>query len=201
MNPLKLIGWAFVGLLLVAGFFWWNRHQDAQYAADLAIWKSKYHAADSALADRNAQRDTATAANTASIPVYIKGRDRIIHDTVPSHQAANVKACFELADQRISACEKARRADSAVIAAQDSVIKILKDKPEPKERRFQFYGAAGYSVRVDSAGTQMAPAFRAGIDSKLLGPIRLATDAQLSLPRKGHATPMWQGNIMARINF
>lgn len=201
MNPLKLIGWAFAGLLLIAGLFWWNQRKDSQYAADLAIWKQKLHASDSTLGAVVSRRDTATAVNTASIPVYLKGKDRIIHDTVPSHQAGNVKACFELADQRISACEAARKADSAVIAAQQNKIKVLESKPEPQPKRFQFYGAAGYSVRVDSAGTQMAPAFRAGIDSKLLGPIRLATDAQLSLPGKGRSNPMWQGNVMARINF
>lgn len=201
MNPWKLVGWVFLGLALVGGAIWWNRRQDSQHAADLALWKQRLHVSDSSLAVASLQRDSATAANTASIPIYIQGRDRIIHDAQGTPAAPAVKACFELADQRISKCEASRKADSVVISAQQDKIKVLESKPEPKEKRFQFYGAAGYSARSDSAGTQMAPAFRAGIDSKLIGPVRLMTDAQLSMPGKGHSQAMWQANVFARVNF
>jgi hypothetical protein len=201
MNPLKLIGWAFGSLLLVGALFWWNQRQDSQYAAQLAVWKAKYAHDDTLHKAAVDSAYFAGQANAQSIPVYIAGKTKIVHDAAGTAAAPQVKACFDLADTRISACEKSRRADSVLIARKDSIIVDLKNKPEPQPKRFQFYGAAGYSVRSDSAGTQMAPAFRAGIDSKLIGPVRLMTDAQLSLPGKGHATPMWQGNIMARVNF
>lgn len=201
MNPLKLIGWAFGALLVVGALFWWNQHKDSQYAAALATWTVKKKA-DEAVA--KAAVDSAYVAgveNSQSIPVYIAGKTKIIHDAAGTPAAPLVKACFESADARISACERSRKADSVVIAKKDSVIKDLENKPEPQAKRFQFYGAVGYSARVDSAGTQMAPAFRAGLDSKLVGPVRLMTDAQLSLPGKGHANAMWQANVMARVNF
>ena len=200
INPWKLIGYVVVGLLIIAGGVAWNRHKDSQYAAAKAAWQVELHARDSVLAVVVEQRDQAAAANAQSVPVYLAGRTRILHDTVHTPEQ-NLQACFDLADERISACEKARQADSAVIVAQQGKIKTLEAKPEKRSPRFQMYGAAGYSVRVDSAGTQMGPAFRAGIDSKLIGPVRLLTDAQLSLPGKGHASPLWQANIMARINF
>lgn len=201
MNPFKLIGWVFVGLLLVGGAVWWNRHQDSQHAADLALWKQKLHVSDSSLAVASLQRDSATAANRASIPVYIQGRDRIIHDAAGTPAAPAVKACFELADQRISKCEASRKADSVVINAQQDKIKVLESKPEPQAKRFQFYGAVGYSVRFDSAGTQAAPAFRTGVESRLIGPVSLTIDAQLSMPGKGHSTPLTQVTPMLRVNF
>lgn len=201
ISPWKLVGWVFVGLLLIGGAVWWNRRKDSRYEADKAAWKAELHARDSVLADVVRQRDEASLANTRSVPIYLEGKTRIIHDAAGTSAAPAVQACFELADQRISACEKSRKADSAVIVAQQAKIKTLESKPEPREKRFQFYGAAGYSVRVDSAGTQMAPAFRVGIDSKLIGPVRLMTDGQLSLPGKGHAQSLWQANVMARVNF
>lgn len=201
ISPWKLIGWVVVGLLLIAGLVAWNRHKDSQYDTALAQWTTKTKA------DKDAAKVAADSAyvageeNAQSIPTYLAGKTKIIHDAAGTPAAPAVKACFEAADARISACEKSRKADSVVIAKKDSVIKDLENKPQPQEKRFQFYGAAGYSVRSDSAGTQMAPAFRAGIDSRLIGPVRLATDAQLSLPGKGHSAPMWQANILARINF
>lgn len=201
ISPWKLIGWVFAGLLVVAGIVAWNRHKDSQYAAALATWTTKKKADDLAAKAAVDSAYVAGVENSQSIPVYVAGKTKIIHDAAGTPAAPLVKACFETADIRISACERARKADSVVIAKKDSVIKDLENKPEPQAKRFQFYGAAGYSVRVDSAGTQMAPAFRAGIDSRLVGPVRLMTDAQLSLPGKGHSNPMWQANVMARVNF
>jgi hypothetical protein len=201
ISPLKLIGWVFGALLLVGGIFWWNRRQDTNNAAEVAVWKKKY--ADDTLAAKAAKDSAYQAglANAQSIPVYIHDRATITGKAANTPAASLVKACFESADARISACEKSRKADSVVIAKKDSVINDLKNKPTPQEKRFQFYGAAGYSARTDSAGTQMAPAFRVGLDSKLVGSVRLMTDAQLSLPGKGHAQSMWQANVMGRVNF
>lgn len=197
---MRLIGYVFLGLLVIAGIFAWNRHKDSQYDVAQAEWKQKLRASDSTLAAVSNQRDTATAANTASIPIYIKGKDRIIHDTL-STPTQRVQACFDLADARISACELARKADSLVISAQQSKIRVLEARPEPQLPRFQVYGAAGYSVTISDKTTQTAPAFRAGIDTKLLGPVRLMTDGQLTMPGKGRANPMWQMNLLARVNF
>lgn len=201
MNPWKLIGWVFLGMALIGGAVWWNRHRDQGDAAAMALWQKKF--TDDTLAHRAAVDSAYQAglANAQSIPVYLKGRTQIIHDAAGTPAAPAVKACFELADTRISACEKSRKADSVLIVRKDSIISDLEHKPVPQPKRFQFYGAAGYSVRNDSAGTQMAPAFRAGIDSKLIGPVRLMTDAQLSMPGKGHSQAMWQANVFARINF
>ena len=200
INPWKLIGYVVVGLLIIAGVFAWNRRQDAQYAAEIARWKVELHARDSVLAEVVKQRDEATAANARSVPVYLAGRTRILHDTVHT-PAENLQACFDLADARISACELARKADSAVIVAQQGKIQTLEAKPEKRDPRFVLYGAAGYSVTIAEKETRTAPAFRAGIDTKLLGPVRLTTDAQLTMPGRGRSNPMWQGNIVARINF
>lgn len=135
------------------------------------------------------------------MPVYLAGKTKIIHDAAGTPAAPAVAACFAAAETRISACERSRRADSVVIAKKDSVIHDLENKPEPQPKRFQFFGAVGYAARFDSAGTQAAPAFRAGIDSKLIGPVRLTADAQLSMPGRGHSTPMTQVTVMGRVNF
>lgn len=197
---MKLIGYVIVGLLAIAGVFAWNRHKDSQYETALAAWKIENHARDSVLGVVVQQRDEATAANAESIPVYLEGKTRLLHDTVHT-PAQNLQACFDLADTRISACEKARKADSAVIDAQSEKIRTLEARPEPQLPRFQMYGAAGYSITIAEKETRAAPAFRAGIDAKVLGPVHLATDAQLTMPGRGKSNPMWQGNIMARINF
>lgn len=201
ISPWKLIGYVVVALLIIAGVFAWNRHKDSQYAVAVAQWKQKLHNSDSALAVVVEQRDQATAANAQSVPVYIAGKARIIHDAAGTPAAPAVQACFELADQRISKCEAARKADSLVINAQQSKIRVLESRPEPQLPRFQVYGAAGYSVTITEKETRTAPAFRAGIDTKVLGPVRLTTDAQLTMPGRGKSNPMWQGNVMARINF
>lgn len=201
MSPWKLIGYAVVGLLVIAGVFAWNRHKDSQYDVAVAAWKQKLHASDSTLAVAVQQRDTATAANTQSIPIYIAGKTKIIHDAAGTPAATPVQACFQLADQRISKCEAARRADSVVIAAQQGKITTLEQRPEPQLPRFQVYGAAGYSVTIAEKETRTAPAFRAGIDTKLIGPLRLMTDGQLTMPGKGKSNPMWQANVMAKVNF
>lgn len=198
---MKIVGAVIAGLLLIAGMFAWNRHKDSAYAAEKAKWEVQKRADDSVAAVRVQESYRAGMANARSIPVYLEGRTRITQGAAGTSGEQAVQACFELADQRISACETSRKADSAVIVAQKTQIRTLEAKPERQLPRFQMYGAAGYSVRVDSAGTQMAPAFRAGIDSKLIGPIRLLTDGQLSMPGRGHATPLWQVNIMGRINF
>jgi hypothetical protein len=201
VNPWKLIGYVFVGLLVIAGVFAWNRHKDGQLAAETAIWKAKKHVDDSLAKVAADSAYLAGLANAQSIPIYLKGKDRIVHDAAGTPAESAVKACFDLADTRISACEKSRKADSVLLVRKDSVISDLEHKPEPQERRFVVYAAAGYSVTIADKETRTAPAFRAGIDTKLLGPVHLATDAQLTMPGKGKSNPTWQGNLMARINF
>lgn len=202
MTPWKLVGWVFMGLLVIGGVFAWNRRTDSQLAAETAKWQAKL-----TLDKQNSQVAVDSAyqaglANAQSIPVYLKGKDRIIHDAASNPQAAAaVKACFATADVRISACEKARKADSVVIAKKDSVIRDLENKPTPQLPRFQIYGAVGYSVTVVDKDVRAAPAIRLGIDTKLIGPVRLSTDGQLTMPGKGRSNPMLQANLMARINF
>lgn len=201
MNPWKLIGYGAVGLVIIAGAIAWNRHKDSQYDVAVTQWKQKLHASDSTLSVVVAQRETVTVQNTQSIPVYLAGKTRIIHDAAGTPAAGAVQACFDLADVRISKCEAARKADSLVINAQQDKIKVLQARPEPQLPRFQMYGSAGYSVTLVDKETRTAPAFRAGIDTRLIGPVRLSTDAQLTMPGKGKSNPMLQGNLMARINF
>lgn len=201
MNPWKLIGYAVAGLLLIAGIFAWNRHKDSQYDVAVEQYKQKLHTSDSSLAVVVAQRETVTVQNTQSIPIYLAGKTKITHDVAGTPAAGAVQACFDLADVRISKCEAARKADSLVIGAQQDKIKVLESRPEPQLPRFQMYGAVGYSVTVVDKETRAAPAFRLGIDTKLIGPVRLTTDGQLTMPGKGRSNPMAQGNVMARINF
>lgn len=201
MNPWKLIGYVVVGLLILAGIFAWNRHKDSQYDVAVAAWQAKLHNSDSVLAVVTVQRDEATLANSQSVPIYLTGKTKIIHDAAGTPSEPAVKACFDLADIRISKCEIARKADSVVINAQQSKIKVLEERPEPQLPRFQVYGAAGYSVTIAEKMTQAAPAFRAGIDSRLIGPLRIVTDGQLTMPGKGKSNPMWQANAMVRVNF
>jgi hypothetical protein len=201
MNPWKLIGYAVAGLLIIAGVFAWNRHKDSQYDTAVEQWKQKLHASDSSLAVVVAQRETVTVQNTQSIPVYLAGKTKIIHDVQGTSAEGAVKACFDLADVRISKCEAARKADSLVIGAQQDKIKVLEARPEPQLPRFQMYGAVGYSLTIVDKDTRTAPAFRLGIDTKLIGPVRLSTDGQLTMPSKGKSNPMLQANLMARVNF
>lgn len=201
MKPWNLIGYAVVGLLALAGMFGVNRCTDSGNAAEIARWKLKKASADSVVHVRDSALAEANARNAASVPIYIAGRDRIIREVAGTSAEKPVAACFDISDSRISACEAAKTAAAETITALRNDLKVSEAKPEPKEKRFQLYGAAGYSVRVDSTGTQMAPAFRAGIDSKLIGPVRLMTDGQLSLPGKGRAQSLWQLNVFGRVNF
>lgn len=172
-------------------------------ACNIEIETAKLSITDDTLAAKAAV-DSAFAAgqaNAQSIPVYIAGKTQIIHDATGTPAAPAVKACFAAADARISKCEASRKADSVVIAKKDSVIKDLQNKPEPVGKRFQFFGAVGYAVRYDSAGVQAAPAFRVGVDTRVLGPVVLTSDVQLSMPGRGHATPQTQATILGRVNF
>lgn len=197
----KAVVGVFVALLVIAGLVALNRRNDAQYQADLAKWKGRVHVSDSTLAVATEQRDSALAANTQSIPIYLEGKTKIIHDAAGTPAAPQVKACFEAADRRISACEAARAAGAAREKALEQRLAVEQQKPVPGLPRFQFYGAAGYSVTFDSSRVRAAPAFRLGIDSKLIGPVRLATDAQLTMPGRGSSNPTVQGNAMLRVNF
>lgn len=197
----KVLVGVFVALLVIAGLVALNRKSDADYAAAKKAWELKTGADKQAAAVAVDSAYAAGLANAQSVPVYLAGKTKIIHDAAGTPAAPAVAACFAAAETRISACERARKADSVVIARKDSVIHDLENKPEPQPKRFQFFGAVGYSVRYDSSGVQAAPAFRAGIDSKLIGPVRLTTDLQLSMPGRGHATPLTQATVMGRVNF
>lgn len=201
MNPGKLIGYVFLGLLAIGGVFAWNRHKDSQYAAAMAKWEVQKKAADEKVRVSLDSSYAAGLANSQSIPVYLAGKTKIIHDAAGTPAAPGVQACFELADIRISKCEASRKADSVTIAALQADLKTSENKPIPQLPRFQVYGAVGYSITIADKLTQAAPAIRAGIDTKLLGPVRLMTDGQLTMPGKGRSNPMWQANLMARVNF
>lgn len=201
INPWKLIGYVFLGLLAIGGIFAWNRHKDSQYAAALAKWEVQKKDADQKVKVSLDSSYAVGLQNAQSVPVYLAGKDRIITQYRDTPAGPGVQACFELADVRISACEKSRKADSVTIAALKADLKTTEAKPVPQLPRFQMYGAVGYSITVADKLTQAAPAIRAGIDTKLIGPVRLMTDGQLTMPGKGRSNPMWQANIMARVNF
>lgn len=201
MNPWKLIGYLFLGLLAIGGIFAWNRHKDSQYEADKAKWEVQKKADDAKVKVSLDSSFAAGLANAQSVPVYLAGKDRIITQYRDTPAGPGVQACFELADARISKCEASRKADSVTIAALRADLTTTEAKPVPQLPRFQMYGAVGYSLTIADKLTQTAAAFRAGIDTKLLGPIRLMTDGQLTMPGKGHSNPMWQANLMARVNF
>lgn len=201
MSPWKLIGYAFVGLLAIAGVFAWNRHKDSQIAAETAAWEIQKRFDDSVVKTRLDSSYQAGLANAASIPIYLEGKTKIIQGAAGTTAEQAVRACFALADERISKCEASRKADAATIDALRKDLQTAEDKPEPQEKRFVMYGAAGYSITIAEKETRAAPAFRVGIDTKVLGPAHLVTDAQLTMPGKGKSNPMWQANLMAKINF
>lgn len=198
---MKIVGYVVVGLLALAGMFAVNRCTDQGNAAEIARWKARKESADSLVQVKDSLLAEANARNAASDTIYLHDRVLISDRARNTPAAPLVAACFEAADKRISACEAAKTAAAETIDALRKDLKVAEEKPEKRLPRFQMYGAAGYSVRVDSTGTQMAPTFRLGIDSKLIGPVRLMTDGQLSLPGRGRATSLWQANIMARVNF
>lgn len=198
---MKLIGYAVAGLLALAGMFAVNRCTDSGNAAEIALWKAKKESADSVVQVKDSLLAEANARDAASVPIYIAGKDRIIRVAAGTPAAEPVRACFELADDRISKCEAAKTAAAETIDALRKDLKVAEEKPEKQLPRFQMYGAAGYSITVAEKATWSAPAFRAGIDSKLIGPIRILTDAQLTMPGQGRSNPMWQGNAMLKINF
>lgn len=196
MNPWKLIGYALLGLLAIGGVFAWNRHTDSQLAAETAKWQAK-----TTLDKQNAQVAVDSAyqaglANAQSVPVYLAGKDRIIHDAAGNPQAAAaVKACFAAADTRISACEKARQADSVVIAKKDSVIKDLENKPEPQIPRFQPFGEALYDV------AHRVPVIRAGATARIIGPVSLSVAGEYAAPPAGQSSPAFRAVAGLRVAF
>lgn len=195
MNPWKLAGWAFLALLIIGGVFAWNRGKDSAYAAEIAKWKVQKQRDDSVLKVVVQQRDEATLENTRSKPIYLEGKTRIIRDASGTPAAPQVQACFDLADARISACEKSRRADSAVIVAQDAKIKTLESKPERQLPRYQPYAEAMYDV------AHQVPVVRAGATAKVFGPIDLSVAGEYAAPQAGDSKPAFRALAGIRVRF
>lgn len=195
MNPWKLAGWAFLGLLIIGGIFAWDRGKDSAFAVEIAKWKVQKQRDDSVLKVVVQQRDEATLENTRSKPIYLEGKTRIIRDASGTPAASQVQACFDLADARISACEKSRRADSAVIVAQDAKIKTLEAKPERQLPRYQPYAEAMYDV------AHQVPVVRAGATAKVFGPIDLSVAGEYAAPQAGDSKPAFRALAGIRVRF
>lgn len=195
MNPIKgtmwILGAAVGAFLLWRGYIWNESRLDAQRLEFQRTVKAK----DDSLAVSRREKASADSALANQIPIYVAGRDRILHD--PAKPASpEVKACYQAADLVISACQKARAADSVVIAQQASLITTLRNPPPPKAaRRIQAYGEALYDF------AHMAPVIRAGATARLLGPISLSGAADLSIPPAGQSKVTVRALAGVRVNF
>lgn len=193
---MKLIGYAVAGLLALAGMFAVNRCTDSGNAAEIALWKALKLSADSVVQVRDTALAAANARNAASVPIYIAGKDRIIRVAAGTPAAEPVRACFELADTRISACENARKAADSVITALRNDLKVSEAKPERRLPRFQLYGEALYDV------TRAVPVIRAGATAKIpLVPIHLSVAGEYAAPPAGESRPAFRALAGLRVNF
>ena len=180
-----------LGFLLVRWYIGKEARADAERAAFKITVKAKDDSLDVARAEK-ARLDSALA---NQVPIYIAGRDRILHD--PAKPASpEVRACYEAADKVISACQKARAADSVVIAQQASLIGTLRNPPPPKGlARVQAFGEALYDFN------QRVPVIRAGATAKILGPVHLSVAGEYAAPPAGQSTPVFRALVGARVNF
>lgn len=188
MIPLKGALWtlgAVVGVfLLFAGYRAYQSAQDAK----IAVWKAHAEAAHDTvlvLSKLSAKRDTEYVRGK---DVYLKGRDRVLHDTVPVTPA--VRACYESADRLISACELRHSADSSLIAAKDRELSVWKAKPSG-ETRLQAYGEAQYDF------IHLVPVARVGVTARVFGPVYLSAAGDVSIEK--HPTARALAGL--RINF
>lgn len=195
MIPLKgalyTIGAALAAFLLWWGYGWNERRLDAERAE----FKRTVRAKDDSLVIARQEKATADSALANQIPIYIAGRNTaLLNPAKPA--TAEVRACYESADRVISACQKARAADSVVIARQQSLITTLRNPPPPKAAaRIQAYGEGLYDF------AHMAPVIRAGATARLFGPVSLSAAADLSVPPAGESRVTIRALAGVRVTF
>lgn len=186
-----VLGAAVAAFLLWRGYIWNESRLDGERAEHKRIVQLK---SDSiAVALREKARSDSALAN--QIPIYIAGRDRILRD--PAKPASpEVRACYAEADKVISTCQKARAADSVVMAQQASLIGTLRSPPPPKAaRRIQSYGEALYDV------AHAVPVIRAGATARVFGPISLSVAGEYAAPPAGNSTPAFRALAGVRVTF
>lgn len=183
---------AVVGLFLAWKAYIWN---EGRLDAQRVVFQQAVKAKDDSLAVSRREKASADSALANQIPIYIAGRDRILHD--PAKPASpEVRACYESADKVISACQKARAADSVVIAQQQSLITTLRNPPPPKAAaRVQAYGEALYDV------AHTVPVIRLGATARVLGPMSLSVAGEYAAPPAGKSTPAFRALAGLRVTF
>lgn len=193
---MKIIEYAVAVLLAVAGMFVVNRCTDQGNAAEIARWKAEKRSADSVVAVRDSALVEANARDRASVPIYLAGRDRIIRVAAGTPAAEPVRACFELADQRISACEAAKAAAAETITALRNDLKVAESKPMPKEKRFVPYAEALYDF------SHTVPVLRAGALAKIPWlPVHLSVAGEYATPPANESKPTFRALAGIRVTF
>jgi len=172
---MKTLG-MFLGVVAVValGIFGYQQYGTWK-AGQLVKWR-----ADSARVadDTRAKTLAAVKADTAFLTgktVYVRGRDRVLHDTVHP-PSADVRACYAAADSLLSLCAVRHAADSAVSAALRAELAVARAKPSERQKRFTLYGAGLYDL------LNAAPVFRAGVDLRVLGGISGMAEGELAVP-------------------
>lgn len=194
MIPFKGALWT-LGAVSAAFLLWWGYGwNERRKDAELVLWQNKVKLLDDSLLTARAEAARTDTLYQQGRTVYLRGRDRILHDTVHP-PSAEVRACYASADKLISACEIRHRADSVVMAQLGGKITLLENKPNPAARRVQAYGEALYDF------AHMAPVARVGATARLLGPISLSAAADLSIPPAGESHATTRLMVGARINF
>lgn len=195
MIPFKGALWtlgAAVGLFLAWKTYIWN---EGRLDAERIAFQQTVKAKDDSLAVSRREKASADSALANQIPVYIAARNNAL--TNPSKPATpEVRACYESADKVISACQKARAADSVVIAQQSSLITTLRNPPPPKAAaRIQAFGEALYDV------AHMVPVIRAGATARIIGPVSLSVAGEYAAPPAGQSTPAFRAEAGVRVTF
>jgi hypothetical protein len=195
MIPVRGALWtlgAIVGLFLAWRAYIWN---ESRLDREREEFRRTVQAKDDSIAVARREKASADSALANQIPIYIAGRDRILHD--PAKPASpEVRACYESADKVISACQLARSKDSVLIAQQASLITTLRNPPPPAAaRRVQAYGEALYDF-VDRA-----PVGRLGVTARVLGPVSVSAAADLSMPPAGQSHVTTRALVGLRVTF
>lgn len=190
-GALYFLGAVVAGFLLWWGYGVYQRSLDAERAEHKRIVQLKSDSIAVALSEK-ARLDSALA---NQVPIYLQARSAAL--TNPARPAsAEVRACYAEADKVISACQKARAADSVVIAQQTSLITTLRNPPPPKAaRRLQAFGEGMYDL------AHSVPVIRLGATARLLGPVSLSVAGEYAAPRAGNADPQFRALAGVRINF
>lgn len=183
---------AVIGFLLVRWYIGKEARADAERAEHQRIVK----AVTDSLAVSRREKATADSALAHAVPVYLLARSAAL--TNPARPATpEVRACFEAADKVISACQKARTADSVVIAQQASLIGTLRNPPPPKGlARVQAYGEAMYDL------AHQVPVIRAGVTAKIPWvPVHLSVAGEYAAPQAGDSKPAFRALAGVRVSF